>query len=72
MSDQRRTVILVRSDYGDGEWSLHNPDATAEEQEWGEDIVLTGCSEWHDGWARPNAADYAEAERRLAAGVRDR
>lgn len=54
---------LVRSDNGDGGWSLH-PD--------GEDsLVLSGPSECDgDGdWLRPNGADYALAERLHDAGI---
>ena len=67
-------LILVRSDAGDGGWSLHDPDAEPEpDGEYsGDDILLTGTATWDDQfgtWDRPNADDYAAAERlRRAAG----
>lgn len=52
---------MVRSDMGDGGWSLHRPGEM--------EPVLSGPSEANeDGeWLRPNADDYALAERRAAA-----
>jgi len=57
-------LILVRSDHGDGGWSLHNPDATDDERNHGDDILLTGTAEWDDDigdWDRPNKHDLAKA-----------
>jgi len=56
----RAQLELVRSDHGDGGWSL----------EVGDRIVLAGPSD-RDAcgeWTRPDAEDYAEADR-LIAGI---
>jgi len=59
-------LVLTRSDWGDGGWSLHRPDDDDS------DPVLSGPSTWgvYGGWMRPDAADYALAERLVAAGAR--
>lgn len=56
-------LILVRSDSGDGGWSLHAPDATDEDIASGDaPYLLSGEAEAIDGgWGRPNESDYAEA-----------
>jgi|SRR5262245_335642 len=51
---------LIRSDSGDGGWSLHVPGI--------ETPVLTGFAHWDveaQEWTRPTPADYAEAMLRL-------
>lgn len=55
--------ILVRSDMGDGGWSLHAPGATDEDIATGDAAPLvTGVSRKRAGeWLRPNARDYADA-----------
>ncbi len=57
---------LVRSDTGDGGWSLHNP---ADENEDGySPVLLSGPAEWigteddYNEWNRPTQADYDLAE----------
>ena len=59
-----RDLMLVRSDQGDGDWSLHMPDA----EPVASNPVLCGEAEWSDdlgAWDRPNEADYAAAQREL-------
>ncbi|CAB4144377.1 hypothetical protein UFOVP469_27 [uncultured Caudovirales phage] len=56
--------VLVRSDSGDGGWSLHAPGSTDEDIATGEAPALTsGPSGKNRGgkWLRPNARDYAAA-----------
>lgn len=60
---------LVRSDCGDGGWSLHDP--AAEDEDGVSPVLLSGEAEWvehddqsewaDDGWNRPNQADYDAA-----------
>ncbi len=63
-------LILVRSDAGDGRWSLYVPDATNRQIASGEAPPLaSGPAEWDadaDEWNRPNAADYVAALAALA------
>ncbi len=61
--------VLCRSDHGDGGWSLHAPGATDEAIACGDaPPIISGPSEWDKGdWDRPNAADYAECQRRFGA-----
>ena len=62
-------LVLVRSDHGDGGWSLHDPDATQDAQDCGDDILLTGTATWDDGdntWDRPTVDDYRAARCVLA------
>ena len=59
-------LILVRSDLGDGGWSLHAPGTTDEQIAEGHGILLSGTANWDTGWDRPNEADYAAAEQSLA------
>lgn len=63
-------IQLVRSDLGDGGWSLHGRRADIDDEEdpagaW--PILLSGESEvGPDGeWARPNAVDWQRARDRL-------
>lgn len=61
-------LVLVRSDAGDGGWSLHAPGSTDEDIAEGDaPALLTGEAEMgEDGeWSAPTAADYAEALVRL-------
>jgi len=59
-------LILVRSDKGDGGWSLHPAGLTDEEIATGEAMLLaSGTADWINGqWNRPNAQDYAIAKMR--------
>jgi hypothetical protein len=62
-------LVLVRSDAGDGGWSLHAPGATDEQIAEGDaPALLTGEADMDDDgeWTAPTADDYAEALRRLA------
>lgn len=62
--------ILVRSDAGDGGWSLHAAGSTDEDIAAGEaPAIASGPSEADadGGWTRPNRADFARA----AAAVRE-
>ena len=55
--------ILIRSDTGDGGWSLH---LSADEASDGvpSRILLSGKSDLvDDEWARPNAEDWAHARK---------
>lgn len=52
---------LVRSDTGDGGWSLHAPELVDEDGL--SPVLASGPAELVDGeWDRPNALDYYEAE----------
>ncbi len=55
---------LVRSDMGDGGWSMH---VVGDEDD---TPVLDGPSQWSEdeGWLRPDADDYDVAEQLVAAG----
>jgi hypothetical protein len=66
-------MVLVRSDMGDGGWSLHAPGSTDEQISEGHAPPLTcGPSDMNptddpdDLWDRPNRADYVDAMRALA------
>lgn len=63
-----REYVLVRSDRGDGGWSLHMPGTTDQEIACGESQELvSGPSAMRNGkWLRPNSKDYAAARRALA------
>jgi hypothetical protein len=71
-----KNLTLCRSDNGDGGWSLHAPGATDEEIRNGDaPAILSGDAEWvwsgawADGqWDRPDAEDYARAERIVQEG----
>ena len=56
-------LVLVRSDTGDGGWSLHPAGSTDEQIASGDAPYLgSGTAQWVDGdWDRPNAQDYAKA-----------
>lgn len=62
-------LVLVRSDCGDGGWSLHRPGATDDEiADGGAPPLVCGPARWDEragDWDRPNAADYARAWERL-------
>ena len=62
-------LILCRSHMGDGGWSLHAPGSTDEDIANGDaPPLVTGTSRKRAGvWLRPNARDYADALRILAA-----
>jgi hypothetical protein len=59
-------LVVVRSDTGDGGWSLHTPQAIADAKAQDDlPLVLTyGEAAWDEAtetWSRPNAEDYAKA-----------
>ena len=56
-------LVLVRSDTGDGGWSLHPAGSTDEQIASGDaPYLVSGSAQWVDGeWDRPNAEDYAQA-----------
>jgi hypothetical protein len=57
-------LVLVRSDAGDGGWSLHAPGATDEQIAEGDaPALLTGEADMDDDgeWTAPTADDYAAA-----------
>jgi hypothetical protein len=61
---RRLGFVLVRSDQGDGGWSLHRGGATDEEIASGDaPAILTGQAEETEAgdWSRPDDADYARA-----------
>ncbi len=62
-----RRLQVVRSDWGDGGWSLHPAEATDEAiAEGAAPTLLTGDAVWiGDDWSRPNTADYVRALQRL-------
>jgi hypothetical protein len=57
---------LVRSDTGDGGWSLHAPEL--EDEDGWSPVLVSGPAEWvpvndwDTGWSRPNQGDYDAAE----------
>ena len=55
--------VLVRSDRGDGGWSLHAPTATDEQIACGDALPLVSGTARRSraGWSRPNATDYEQA-----------
>jgi hypothetical protein len=61
---------LVRSDAGDGGWSLHAPEL--EDEDGWSPVLVSGPAEWdcppddYGDWNRPNQADYDAAYARLA------
>lgn len=60
-------LILVRSDAGDGGWSIHAPGLSNDEIAEGDGLLLCGTATMTDGgWDAPTANDYAEAQRRYA------
>ena len=59
-------LCLLRSDAGDGGWSLHTAEqiADADANDEAPEVLCSGPAEWDteaDDWSRPNAADIAEA-----------
>ncbi len=70
LADKPRSsdLVLVRSDTGDGGWSLHPAGSTDEQIASGDALCwLSGPAQWDEeegDWDRPNAHDYEEAERR--------
>lgn len=61
MSD---TLVLCRSDLGDGGWSLHAPGSTDQDIASGDAYpIATGTSRRNraGNWTRPNARDYSRA-----------
>ena len=63
--------MLVRSDAGDGGWSLHAPGSTDDEIASGDaPPLVSGPSDTdRDGeWERPDGADYADAMFKLSGG----
>lgn len=58
-------LVLVRSDAGDGGWSLHAPGVLDEDIASGTVRYLaSGGAEWDEetkDWSRPNAEDYRAA-----------
>ena len=58
-------LVLVRSDSGDGGWSLHPAGSTDDQIASGDAPYLaSGPARWDDDegdWDRPNASDYAAA-----------
>jgi hypothetical protein len=57
-------LCLLRSDTGDGGWSLHTPEqiADADTNDDVPECLLAGPAEWDgDEWSRPNAEDIATA-----------
>ena len=61
--NQGDDLVLVRSDQGDGGWSLHPAGSTDEQIASGDaPYLVSGTAQWVDGdWDRPNAQDYAKA-----------
>ena len=64
-------IEMVRSDMGDGGWSLHPVGYSDEDYAAGNVPLLASGEAVADGktgeWDRPNAADYAAAEESLKA-----
>lgn len=58
--------VLVRSDQGDGGWSLHERGVSDDAVADGDAPLLTsGTAVWDDDgecWSRPNDVDFADAE----------
>ena len=58
--NQGDDLVLVRSDQGDGGWSLH-PAGSTDEQIRDGNVLVSGPAQWDDDegdWDRPNAQDY--------------
>ncbi len=66
MTTNENDLVLVRSDLGDGGWSLHRPGATDEDIAIGESPpLLSGTAvRVGDGWSRPDSTDYGVALRK--------
>jgi hypothetical protein len=57
-------LMMVRSDAGDGGWSLHLSAADTKIASGDAPALLTGPAQWDDAaqeWDRPDAADYFAA-----------
>lgn len=59
-------LCLLRSDVGDGGWSLHTTDQIADSDASGEppEVLLSGPAQWDEAsedWSRPNTEDVAAA-----------
>ena len=57
-------LLLVRSDAGDGGWSIHAPGTTLDGIREGEGLLLSGTATWdaeRDAWSAPTPADYIAA-----------
>jgi hypothetical protein len=70
MSEISKTMILCRSDAGDGGWSLYPPGTTDDDIASGDVLpLLTGEAELDDDgeWTAPTVADYEQAADILAA-----
>lgn len=66
---------LVRSDTGDGGWSLHAPELDDEDGQ--SPVLVSGEAEWDEtanhgygDWNRPNQGDYDEAQKAREAARR--
>lgn len=71
---QEENLVLVRSDAGDGGWSLHAPWATDEQiADGSEPPLMSGPADWVESrgseveWNRPNSLDYQQAMNVLSA-----
>ena len=63
---------LVRSDTGDGGWSLHI--IGTEDEDGIAPVLISGPSEWseqHDGWLRPDQRDFDLADAIVAGRAKD-
>ena len=73
-SNTTTAMILVRSDHGDGGWSLHPAGVTDDAIAEGDALTLADGPAEHvgGGWDRPNAADYIAAETALRKALGER
>lgn len=67
-------LVLIRSDTGDGGWSLHTPQALADADANGDvpEVLLSGAAEWdfeRDDWDRPARADCDAAMAKINSTV---
>lgn len=66
----RPALWLLRSDAGDGGWSLHTKECVKEAEEHDDVpvVLLSGTADW-DGqeWDRPSRSDFNEAYNMLSA-----
>lgn len=67
---EQKDLILVRSDEGDGGWSLHSTKQIADAKAHNDapEYLAAGPAQWDEllnhgygDWNRPNGHDYAEA-----------
>lgn len=63
MTHSHTDLVLVRSDTGDGGWSLHAPGSTDDDIASGDaPYLLSGNAKMINGvWSRPNEQDYEQA-----------